>query len=67
MISLKVNGDTQSVTPGLTVRGFLAQLKLAEQLVVIEYNGEILHRQYWAETVLQHQDQLEIVTVVGGG
>jgi sulfur carrier protein len=33
----------------------------------VEYNGEILHRQYWSETEIQEGDKLEIVTIVGGG
>jgi len=35
--------------------------------VAVEYNGEILHRQFWAETEVQDGDRLEIVTIVGGG
>jgi len=37
------------------------------QLVVVEYNGEILHRQLWDQTLLQSGDRLEIITIVGGG
>jgi sulfur carrier protein len=37
------------------------------RLVAVEYNGEILHRQFWTTTKIQPQDRLEIVTIVGGG
>jgi sulfur carrier protein len=67
MLRLTVNGQLDAVPVGSTVRQLLLQLNLAEQLVVIEYNGDILHRQHWATTVLQNEDRLEIVTVVGGG
>jgi sulfur carrier protein len=33
----------------------------------VEYNGEILHRQFWEATMIQEGDRLEIVTIVGGG
>jgi len=33
----------------------------------VEYNGEILHRQYWENTEIKEGDKLEIVTIVGGG
>jgi sulfur carrier protein len=35
--------------------------------VAIEYNGEILHRQYWSGRVVEEGDVLEVVTIVGGG
>lgn len=37
------------------------------RLVAVEYNGEILHRQFWQTTEIQEGDRLEIVTIVGGG
>ncbi|MBC6420081.1 MAG: thiamine biosynthesis protein ThiS, partial [Prochloron sp. SP5CPC1] len=45
----------------------LTQLKLNPRLVAVEYNGEILHRQYWSDTQVEKGDRLEIVTIVGGG
>jgi sulfur carrier protein len=35
--------------------------------VAVEYNGEILHKQFWQTTQMQEGDRLEIVTIVGGG
>ena len=46
---------------------FLEQLGLNPRLVAVEYNGEILHRQFWDTTEIQADDRLEIVTIVGGG
>jgi sulfur carrier protein len=40
---------------------------LNSRLVAVEYNGEILHRQFWEQTVMTENDRLEIVTIVGGG
>jgi sulfur carrier protein len=45
----------------------LEQLGFNARLVAVEYNGEILHRQFWAETQLHEGDRLEVVTIVGGG
>jgi sulfur carrier protein len=45
----------------------LEQLGLNPRLVAVEYNGEILHRQFWSETEMKQGDNLEIVTIVGGG
>jgi sulfur carrier protein len=37
------------------------------RLVAVEYNGEILHRQFWSQTQIKEDDKIEIVTIVGGG
>jgi sulfur carrier protein len=36
-------------------------------LVVVEFNGEILPRQRWGQQLVADGDQLEVVTIVGGG
>lgn len=66
-ITLQVNGETRSCPPQTQLPQLLEQLGLNPRLVAVEYNGEILHRQFWAETQVQEGDKLEIVTIVGGG
>lgn len=67
MITLKVNGDEQICQPNLNMVELLQALGLNPRLVAVEYNGEILHRQLWEQTIIQNCDRLEIVTIVGGG
>lgn len=67
MITLQVNGDDRTCEPNLTMIKLLEYLGLNPRLVAVEYNGEILHRQLWENTVIQNRDRLEIVTIVGGG
>ncbi|MBD1844700.1 thiamine biosynthesis protein ThiS [Cyanobacteria bacterium FACHB-63] len=67
MITLQVNGETQTCEASLTLPKFLESLGLNPRLVAVEYNGEILHRQFWNETEVKNGDRLEIVTIVGGG
>lgn len=66
-IQLQVNGDPYSCAPQTPLPTFLQQLGMNPRLVAVEYNGEILHRQYWESTYLQSGDRLEVVTIVGGG
>ncbi|MEB3887404.1 sulfur carrier protein ThiS [Lyngbya sp. CCY1209] len=66
-ITLKVNGEPQSCPPDTPLPAFLEKMGLNPRLVAVEYNGEILHRQYWDATTMQTGDVLEIVTIVGGG
>jgi sulfur carrier protein len=62
-----VNGESQTCVSGTPLPTFLESLGLNPRLVAVEYNGEILHRQFWATTDLCSGDKLEIVTIVGGG
>jgi thiamine biosynthesis protein ThiS len=36
------------------------------QLVVVEFNGEILARRHWPDQPVRQADSLEVVTIVGG-
>lgn len=66
-ITLQVNGKPQTCQSQTRLPQMLEQLGLNPRLVAVEYNGEILHRQFWDDTQLQAGDRLEIVTIVGGG
>ncbi|AFZ35415.1 thiamine biosynthesis protein ThiS [Stanieria cyanosphaera PCC 7437] len=66
-ITLQINGEPHSCSALTLLPELLNELGLNPRLLAVEYNGEILHRQYWSATQLQHGDRLEIVTIVGGG
>jgi sulfur carrier protein len=66
-ISIYVNGELQQCATGVRLPQLLEQLGMNPKLVAVEYNGDILHRQFWTETEMQEGDRLEIVTIVGGG
>ena len=66
-ITLQVNGEEKTCLSGKKLPQFLQEIGLNPRLVAVEYNGEILHRQYWDNTNLKTGDRLEIVTIVGGG
>ncbi len=66
-ISLQINGEPTNCLAGIKLPALLTQLDLNPRLIALEYNGEILHRQYWENTEIKEGDRLEIVTIVGGG
>jgi sulfur carrier protein len=66
-ISVRVNGELHNCSSQTQLLDLLTQLGFNPRLIAIEYNGEILHRQYWTETYLHSGDRLEVVTIVGGG
>ncbi|MDX2216454.1 MAG: sulfur carrier protein ThiS [Oculatellaceae cyanobacterium bins.114] len=66
-ITIHINGETRQCSSGQSLPQLLEQLGMNPRLVAVEYNGEILHRQFWDTTNVKEGDRLEIVTIVGGG
>ncbi|NJM76519.1 MAG: thiamine biosynthesis protein ThiS [Acaryochloridaceae cyanobacterium RU_4_10] len=66
-IEIHVNGESHTCPVGQHLPQLLTQLNLNPRLIAIEYNGEILHRQFWEQTEVVNGDRLEVVTIVGGG
>ncbi len=66
-ITVQINGESRSCLSATLLTDLLQQLGFNPRLVAVEYNGEILHRQFWPETKVQSGDRLEVVTIVGGG
>ncbi|MFM7312153.1 MAG: sulfur carrier protein ThiS [Cyanobium sp.] len=66
-IALTVNGEVAVCPAGLKLPEVLEALGYRPQLVVVEFNGEILPRQHWGDQPVLESDALEVVTIVGGG
>ena len=50
-----------------SVSDLLVFLNLNIDLVVIEYNKIILPKALWGKTFIKNEDEVEFVTIVGGG
>ena len=61
------NGEPQEVAEGTTVAELLQQLELQPRYVAVEINLQLIPRQRHEQHVLQAEDRLEVVTLVGGG
>jgi thiamine biosynthesis protein ThiS len=66
MISLIVNGEPREVAAGTTLRGLVAQFNLTPEKVALELNRRLVRPDGY-DSILQPNDQIEIVTFVGGG
>jgi thiamine biosynthesis protein ThiS len=66
-VLVSVNGESRDVPDDTTVAVLLEQLQLNVRHVAVEVNRELVPRAAHCEHVLQHGDELEIVTLVGGG
>jgi sulfur carrier protein len=65
-MDLFINGVKYKSTP-ITVLQLLIFLKCNRNAIAIEYNKTLLRQEYWENIVLENNDRLEIVTIVGGG
>lgn len=66
-MKIVMNGEPREVEVGTTVAGLIAVLEMQPRYLAVERNFELVPRTCHAECVLQEGDQLEIVTLVGGG
>ncbi|KYG32461.1 sulfur carrier protein ThiS [Alkalihalobacillus trypoxylicola] len=65
-MNLLVNGEEHQLeVKNLTE--LIQYYKLEPQLVVVELNGVIIEREKWEETVLEENNEIELVHFVGGG
>jgi sulfur carrier protein len=67
LITISVNGKSREVARGMTVAALVAEMKLPSKFLAVERNRDVVPRARHAETVLAAGDQLEVVTLVGGG
>lgn len=66
-IRVQLNGAEVTTATGTTVQRLLKERDIEHRMIAIEYNAEILPRHAYESTVLQEDDRLEIVQMVGGG
>lgn len=64
---LVVNGEEREVEGSTTVTRLLALLGLADTLVAVERNEQVVPRAKHQTTVLHDGDRIEVVHFVGGG
>lgn len=62
-----VNDKVHETKDNLTISELLAELELTVRHVAVEVNKELVPREEHDEFQLNENDQLEVVTLVGGG
>ncbi len=67
VLEIIVNGESRTTAAGASIAELLQELELAGRPVAVEVNRELVPRTRHAEHRLQAGDQLEVVTLVGGG
>ena len=67
MITIKLNGEPRPADPDWTIGDLLVDLDINNRYCAVERNQELIPREQHMECQLQDGDQIEIVTLVGGG
>jgi thiazole synthase len=66
-VTITLNGQRREVPEPLTVAALLRLLELRPEHVAVERNRDLVPRAQHAETPIAEGDELEVVTLVGGG
>jgi sulfur carrier protein len=66
-LTLTINGKKYQSSSHLTIFSLLLYLGFKLNLIVIDYNGTVLPREWWSKTILNDKDNIEILTIAGGG
>ncbi len=67
-MNIKINGADFSINDSVNIVEMLDIYGIKDfTYTAIEYNNEILKKQFWDSTILKENDKIEIVSFVGGG
>ena len=68
-MNIKVNGETKSVSSGLTLQQLLLHLEIdpSRPGIAIAINQEVVLRTEWEETEIQPDNEIEIIRAAQGG
>lgn len=67
MYKFTLNGQPQHASQPKSITTLLEELQLSGKKIAIEKNGKIIPKSTYHSTMLQDNDNIEIVTAVGGG
>ena len=66
-ITIFVNGEPFHCNKLMSMKDLLLYLGFNLDLIIIEYNKEILHADLYTNCWLKSNDAIEVITIVGGG
>lgn len=66
-MTIKVNGASRQVADGIKLLDLLKELSVRPEHVAVERNLSVVPKREFETCVIQEGDELEIVTLVGGG
>ena len=67
LVTFFFNGEEFYVTQKITLDELIEYFAYQSTLFVVEYNNFICNKINWKQTVIEKNDTIEIITIVGGG
>ena len=64
---IKINGRIEALDRTRTIAELVSKKGLSPERIVIEHNLRIVPKEEWSGIALQENDNVEIVSFVGGG
>jgi len=62
-----LNGRNYQISIDLNIKQILDYFNYQNNIFIIEYNNEICNKRNWENIKISNNDQIEIITIVGGG
>ncbi|TWU39892.1 sulfur carrier protein ThiS [Novipirellula aureliae] len=67
MISITVNGQPVEIETTMSVKQMLNTIEVPPNYLAVEVNADVVVREDYATTMINDGDEVELVTLVGGG
>ena len=67
MIKVTVNGRDVEIEPPVTITRLLENADVPPNYLAVEINGEVVPREQHESHLVAEGDEIEVVTLVGGG
>ncbi len=67
MIQITVNGQPVSIDGPMTVDRLLETVDVPPNYLAVELNADVVPREEYTTTMVSENDEIEVVTLVGGG
>ncbi|QDT12859.1 sulfur carrier protein ThiS [Planctomycetes bacterium K23_9] len=67
MIQVTVNGKPVQIASSMTVEQLLDSVEVPPNYLAVEVNADVVPREEYTVTMVNDGDEIELVTLVGGG
>ena len=67
MKTFSLNNENYTTESNINLHDLITYFDYNESLLVLEFNQVIFDRSHWKTTFINNFDEIEIVTIVGGG
>ena len=67
MIQITVNGEPVQIEAPMTVERLLETVEVPPNYLAVEVNADVVPREAYSDHLVGEGDEVEVVTLVGGG